>query len=146
MSERPPPLAKITRPRIRGVFPRDRLFGLLDETREYPRDLDFRPGRFREDDAGRQLSREIIRSPASGTRWMNEMRTSPPSSITWAWRRKRQPRKNGNPCPFSPPNIYKAYPPLPCGTLRTFSAGLRSLPSWFWIIIRLYRLNPFFMR
>ncbi|MBI4768395.1 MAG: hypothetical protein HY787_28020 [Deltaproteobacteria bacterium] len=36
MSVRPPPLAKITRPRIRGVFPRERLFGLLDETRKYP--------------------------------------------------------------------------------------------------------------
>ena len=36
MPERSPPIAKITRPRIRGVFPRERLFGLLDETREYP--------------------------------------------------------------------------------------------------------------
>ena len=36
MPVRPPPIAKITRPRIRGVFPRERLFGLLDETRKYP--------------------------------------------------------------------------------------------------------------
>ena len=35
MSERLAPIAKITRPRIRG-FSRDRLFGWLDETREYP--------------------------------------------------------------------------------------------------------------
>ena len=36
MPERLAPIAKITRPRIRGVFPRERLFGLLDETRQYP--------------------------------------------------------------------------------------------------------------
>jgi LuxR family transcriptional regulator, maltose regulon positive regulatory protein len=36
LPERSPPIAKITRPRIRGVFPRERLFRLLDETRTYP--------------------------------------------------------------------------------------------------------------
>ena len=36
MYERLATIANITRPRIRGVFPRERLFGLLDETREYP--------------------------------------------------------------------------------------------------------------
>jgi LuxR family maltose regulon positive regulatory protein len=36
MPERPTPIAKITRPRIRGVFPRERLFALLEETRKYP--------------------------------------------------------------------------------------------------------------
>ena len=36
MTEGLAPIAKITRPRIRGVFPRERLFGLLDETRKYP--------------------------------------------------------------------------------------------------------------
>jgi tetratricopeptide (TPR) repeat protein len=36
MPERPPPIAKISRPRIRGVLPRERLFRLLDEARQYP--------------------------------------------------------------------------------------------------------------
>jgi LuxR family transcriptional regulator, maltose regulon positive regulatory protein len=36
LPERSPPIAKITRPRIRGVFLRERLFRLLDETRTYP--------------------------------------------------------------------------------------------------------------
>jgi LuxR family transcriptional regulator, maltose regulon positive regulatory protein len=36
MPVRPPPITKITRPRIRGVFSRERLFGLLDETRKNP--------------------------------------------------------------------------------------------------------------
>jgi LuxR family transcriptional regulator, maltose regulon positive regulatory protein len=36
MPERSPPIAKITRPKIRGVFLRERLFGLLDQTRANP--------------------------------------------------------------------------------------------------------------
>jgi LuxR family transcriptional regulator, maltose regulon positive regulatory protein len=36
MPEGPSPITKITRPRIRGVFPRERLFRLLDETQGYP--------------------------------------------------------------------------------------------------------------
>jgi ATP/maltotriose-dependent transcriptional regulator MalT/DNA-binding SARP family transcriptional activator len=36
MPERSASIAKITRPRIRGVFPRERLYGLLDEMRQYP--------------------------------------------------------------------------------------------------------------
>ncbi|MBI4767289.1 MAG: hypothetical protein HY787_22300 [Deltaproteobacteria bacterium] len=36
MPEKPAPIAKITRPRIRGIFPRERLYRRLDETRKYP--------------------------------------------------------------------------------------------------------------
>jgi ATP/maltotriose-dependent transcriptional regulator MalT len=36
MPGKPLPIAKISRPRIRGVFPRERLFRLLDEARQYP--------------------------------------------------------------------------------------------------------------
>ena len=36
MTERLAPIAKITRPRIRGAFPRERLFRSLDETRRHP--------------------------------------------------------------------------------------------------------------
>ncbi|MEW6186374.1 MAG: hypothetical protein AB1585_11625 [Thermodesulfobacteriota bacterium] len=36
MPERSASIAKITHPRIRGVFPRERLYDLLDDCREYP--------------------------------------------------------------------------------------------------------------
>lgn len=36
MPERFASIAKITRPRTRGVFPRERLYQRLDETRKYP--------------------------------------------------------------------------------------------------------------
>ncbi len=112
MSERPARIAKITRPRIRGVFPRDRLFGLLDETRKYPVTWISAPA-----GSGKTtLIATYLEDKKIPCLWYQVDEGDADIATFFSFlgiAAKKQPLKNENPCPCSPPNIYRAYPPLP---------------------------------